>query len=102
MLHFVGASDGFIAREFETHFRRLGLRGALIGGLSAIAFFFAASALSAWWSHSTGGEEIAALFGAFALGPAGYLGLLLVGAAVTLLTGYLSRTIVFRYLHGLL
>ena len=102
VLHFVGASDGFIAREFETHFRRLGLRGALIGGLSAIAFFFAASALSAWWSHSTGGEEIAALFGAFALGPAGYLGLLLVGAAVTLLTGYLSRTIVFRYLHGLL
>jgi cell division transport system permease protein len=58
--------------------------------------------LSAWWSHSTGGEEIAALFGAFALAPTGYLSLVLVGAAVTLLTGYLSRTIVLRYLHGLL
>jgi cell division transport system permease protein len=102
VLHFVGASDAFIAREFETHFRSLGFRGALIGGLSAIAFFFGASTLSAWWSHSTGGEEIAALFGAFALTPTGYLGLVLVGAAVTLLTGYLSRTIVLRYLHGLL
>jgi cell division transport system permease protein len=102
VLHLVGASDVFIAREFETHFRRLGFRGALIGGLSAIAFFFGASTLSAWWSHSTGGEEIAALFGAFALTPTGYLGLVLVGAAVTLLTGYLSRTIVLRYLHGLL
>src|SRR5271165_6746177 len=102
VLHFVGASDAFIAREFETHFRPLGFRGALIGGLSAIAFFFGASTLSAWWSHSTGGEEIAALFGAFALAPTGYLGLVLVGAAVTMLTGYLSRTIVSRYLHGLL
>jgi hypothetical protein len=30
------------------------------------------------------------------------LGLLVVGAAVTLLTGFLSRTIVLSYLHGLL
>ena len=27
VLHLVGASDKFIAREFQTHFRRLGLRG---------------------------------------------------------------------------
>jgi len=102
VLHFVGASDAFIASEFEMHFRHLGFRGALIGGLSAIAFFFVASALSAWWSRSTGGEEIAALFGAFSLAPIGYLGLVVVGAAVTLLTGFLSRTIVLGYLHGLL
>jgi cell division transport system permease protein len=102
VLHFVGASDAFIASEFEMHFRHLGFRGALIGGLSAIAFFFVASALSAWWSRSTGGEEIAALFGAFSLAPTGYLGLVVVGAAVTLLTGFLSRTIVLGYLHGLL
>jgi cell division transport system permease protein len=102
VLHFVGASDAFIAREFEMHFRHLGFRGALIGGLSAIAFFFVASALSAWWSRSTGGEEIAALFGAFSLAPTGYLGLVAVGAAVTLLTGQVSRTIVLSYLRGLL
>ena len=40
VLHFVGASDAFIAGEFEMHFRHLAFRGALIGGLSAIAFFF--------------------------------------------------------------
>ena len=72
VLHFIGASDAFIAREFQTHFRRLGFRGALIGGSAAIAFFLGASALSAWFSHSPGAEEIAAMFGAFSLGPSGY------------------------------
>jgi cell division transport system permease protein len=101
VLHFVGASDAFIAREFQTHFRRLGFRGALIGGSASIAFFLAASALSAWWADSPGAEEIAAMFGAFSLGPAGYAALALVVAAVTLLTGFLSREIVFRQLHAL-
>ena len=101
VLHLVGASDAFIANEFQTHFLRLGLRGALIGGGSAIAFFFAASALSSWWTGSAGGEEIAAMFGAFALPPWGHLALAVVGAAVALLTGYLSRTIVSRYLQTL-
>ena len=69
VLHLVGASDAFIAREFQTHFRRLGFRGATIGGLAAIAFFATASLLSFWWAHSPGGEEIAAMFGSFALRP---------------------------------
>ena len=102
VLHLVGASDAFIAREFQAHFRRLGLRGAVIGGSAAIAFFLAASALSVWWARSPGGEEIAAMFGAFSLGPAGYGALALVGAAVTLLTGFLSREIVVRQLRSLL
>ncbi len=101
VLHLVGASDTFIAKEFQAHFLRLGFRGALIGGASAIAFFFAASALSSWWSRSAGGEEIAAMFGAFALEPSGYLALALVGAAIALLTGYLSRTIALRHLRDL-
>jgi cell division transport system permease protein len=101
VLHFVGASDSFIADEFQTHFRRLGLHGALIGGLSAIAFFLATSALSFWWAHPPGGEEIAAMFGAFALGSFGYGALALVCAGVTLLTGLLSREIVYRHLQTL-
>jgi len=68
VLHLVGASDRFIAREFQTHFRRLGLRGSTIGGLAAMAFFAAASFLSFFWAHSPGGDEIAAMFGSFALG----------------------------------
>ena len=101
VLHLVGASNGFIAREFQTHFRRLGFRGAVIGGSAAIAFFAIASLLSFWWAHSPGGEEIAAMFGSFALRPLGYLALVVVGAAVTLLTGLLSREIVMRHLQSL-
>jgi cell division transport system permease protein len=101
VLHLVGASDKFIAREFETHFRRLGLRGALIGGVAALGSFAAASLLSFWWAHSPGGDEIAAMFGSFALGPYGYLALAVVGAVVTLLTGLLSRGIALRHLRTL-
>jgi len=101
VLHLVGASDAFIAKEFQTHFRRLGFRGSMIGGLAAIAFFAAASLLSFWWAHSPGGGEIAAMFGSFALGPYGYVALALVCAAVTLLTGLLSREIVLRHLQTL-
>jgi cell division transport system permease protein len=101
VLHLVGASDAFIASEFETHFRGLGLRGALIGGLAAVAFFATASLLSFSWAHSPGGEEIAAMFGSFALCPLGYLALVVVCGVVTLLTGLLSREIVMRHLQRL-
>jgi cell division transport system permease protein len=101
VLHLVGASDKFIATEFETHFRRLGLRGALIGGVAALGFFAAASLLSFWWAHSPGGDEIAAMFGSFVLGPYGYVALAAVCAAVTLLTGLLSREIALRHLRTL-
>src|ERR1700722_16829974 len=101
VLHLVGASNAFIAKEFQGHFRRLGLRGAMIGGLAAIAFFALASVLSFWWAHSPGGDEIAAMFGSFALGSSGYLALVIVCAAVTLLTGLLSREIVMRHLQSL-
>ena len=101
VLHLVGASNRFIAGEFQTHFRRLGFRGAMIGGTAAIAFFAMASLLSFWWAHSPGAEEIAAMFGSFSLRPLGYLALVVVCAAVTLLTGLLSREIVMRHLQSL-
>jgi cell division transport system permease protein len=101
VLHLVGASNAFIAREFQAHFRRLGFRGALIGGLAAISSFAIASLLSFWWAHSPGGEEIAAMFGSFALRALGYVALVAVCAAVTLLTGLLSREIVMRHLQNL-
>ena len=31
VLHFVGATDRFIAREFERHFLRLGVRAGIVG-----------------------------------------------------------------------
>ena len=101
VLHFVGASDRFVANQFHGHFQRLGLQGAAIGGGSALAFFLAAAALSHWSAASPGGAEIAALFGSFALSAYGYAGLVVVAAVVTLLTGLLSRRIVLRHLRAL-
>jgi cell division transport system permease protein len=101
VLHFIGASDSFIAKQFQIHFQRLGLRGALVGAAAAIAFFLSGSTLSWIWANSVGGAEIGAFFGSFALGLPGYLELGLVGAAVTVLTGFLSRAIVLRHLRAL-
>ena len=101
VLHFVGASDIYIAAQFQAHFIKVGSRGAIIGGGAAAAFFATGSLLSALWTRSTGGEEIAALFGAFALGAFGYIAIAAIGVAIAVLTGYLSRFIVFRHLQGL-
>ena len=102
VLHFVGAADGYISRQFQNHFLRLGLKGGLLGGALAALFFAAAAAISAWWSDSVGGEEIGALFGAFSLGIDGYAAILCVAIAIAVLTGVISRIIVFRHLRRLL
>ena len=39
VLHFVGATDRFIAREFERHFLRLGVRAGIVGALWAMFVF---------------------------------------------------------------
>ena len=52
VLHFVGAADSYISRQFQNHFLRLGLKGGLLGGALAALFFIAAAGLSAWWSGS--------------------------------------------------
>ena len=102
VLHFVGAADSYIARQFQGHFLRLGFKGAAIGGLSAALFFGLASLVSLWRSRSAGGEQIAALFGAFALGLGGYAAIAAICLAIAGLTALLSREIVFRQLRSLL
>lgn len=37
LLHLMGAHDAYVARQFESHAMRLGLRGGLIGSLAAAA-----------------------------------------------------------------
>lgn len=102
VLHFVGAADSYIAGEFQGHFFRLGLKGAGIGG-GAAAFFFVLAALASMIARRTAaGEEIVALFGAFRLGVTGYAAIVVVAGAIAVLTGVLSRRIVFRQLSLLL
>jgi cell division transport system permease protein len=101
ILHYVGAADHFIAREFQQHFFRLGLRGAAIGSGCAIAIFLISETLSRYWAQGPGGDEIEALFGAFSLGASGYVAIVVIGAGIAILTGLVSRIIVFRHLRGL-
>ena len=49
----------------------------------------------------SGGEEIGALFGEFSLGRQGYAAIFVVAIAIAVLTGAMSRIIVFRHLRGL-
>lgn len=99
-LHFVGAADRFIARQFQLHFLRLGLRGAAIGGGAAIALFFALGALSRQWASSASGEQAEALFGSFSLGFRGAAAIAALSLCSALLAGLTSRNIVYRALRG--
>lgn len=101
VLHFVGAQDRFIAHEFQRHFQKLGLKGGAIGGGGACLLFLVASWASRWWIASPGGDQVEALFGTFALGPFGYAAIAAISGGTGLLTGAMSRSIVFRHLQNL-
>lgn len=101
VLHFVGAEDRFIAREFQRHFLRLGLQGAGMGGGLACLAFLLGNLLTARLAGGSGTDEVEALFGTFALGPRGYGAIVIIAFGTALATGWMSRTIVFRHLRGL-
>lgn len=101
VLHFVGAEDRFISRQFQRHFFRLGLRGGAIGGGFAILTFLASGALASFMRASPGGEQMEVLFGDFSLGPIIYGAIALIAAGIAIVTGFVSRIIVYRHLRGL-
>ncbi|MDX1731610.1 MAG: ABC transporter permease, partial [Aurantimonas coralicida] len=98
VLHFVGARSSFIAREFERHFLRLGLVGAVIGGATALVLF----AMMGFWTASNTAtpeaDQISALFGSFSIGWIGYVGVVALVATVGGLTAFTSRLTVVRHL----
>ena len=100
-LHFVGATDAFIAREFERHFLILGLKGGALGGCLALVFFGAAHLFASTWLGSPGGEQMETLFGSFAIGYSGYLAVVMVAIVVAFLTALVSRITVTRTLGTL-
>jgi cell division transport system permease protein len=101
VLNLVGASDDFIAREFQKHFLRLGLKGGAIGGGAAMLSFWLAGFLAARWNATPGGDQIEALFGTFALGLRGYLAVFVIAFIVAITTAVVSRVTVYRNLRGL-
>ncbi|WP_395665228.1 cell division protein FtsX [Methylocella sp.] len=101
VLHFVGAADEYVARQFQRHFFRLGLRGGLIGGVSAIVAFYLTSTLVEFLRATPGGDQMEALFGGFSLGSEVYVAILAIAFGAALATGIVSRFIVLRHLRDL-
>ncbi len=101
VLHIVGATDEFIAREFQRRFLALGLRGALIGGGAALGFFALAGFFARRWTATPGGDQIEAMFGAVSLDARGVGVILALSLSVAFLTGLMSRVIVMRRLREL-
>ncbi|MBN8533727.1 MAG: ABC transporter permease [Rhizobiales bacterium] len=101
VLHLVGAEDSYIARQFQGHFLRLGLRGGAAGCLAAFAFFILGGLLLGRLTNTPGMEQVEALFGRFSLPLAGYISLVIIGVLVAVVTGVVSRVTVYRTLRGM-
>ena len=101
VLHFVGATDRFIAREFERHFLRLGVRAGVVGAAWATFVFLAMpTVMELMGGGAVTIAEIRRLIGIATLDPPGYflLGIVvLVIAALCMLT---SRIGVYRILNS--
>lgn len=101
VLHFVGATDGFIAREFEKHFLNLGIRAGIMGAVSAMTVFLVMPFVTMLLGGGSMTEiEVHRLIGTGTLDLAGYvlLGIVvIVTAALCMLT---SRFGVYRILNS--
>jgi len=99
VLHLVGAKESFIAREFERHFLRLGLKGGLAGGAMAVAAFGAVRWITAQFAATPAGDQFDALFGAVSVGWTTFAGVVLTVLLVAVLTALTSRITVFGFLR---
>src|SRR5215468_2725104 len=101
VLHFVGATDRFIAREFEKHFLRLGVRAGIVGAVLAMLVFFL---LPTFMELLGGGTvtlaEIQRLIGTGALDLPGYVLLGIVVVVIAALCMLTSRIGVYRILNS--
>src|SRR5262245_5022059 len=96
VLHLIGAKDGYIAGHFQRYFLQLGLKGGLIGGGGALALLALAEFTRSWLVGSAEGEQFAALFGSFSIGPFGYAAVLAQVALIAVVTAATSRHTVNR------
>jgi len=100
VLHFVGATDRFIAREFEKHFLTLGIRAGIVGAVSAMAvFFIMPSVVRVLGGGAVTMAEIGRLVGSGSLDIPGYFLLGIVVVVIAALCMLTSRYGVFRILN---
>ena len=101
VLHFVGATDRFIAREFEKHFLSLGIRAGLVGAGSAmLVFLLMPSVMELLGGGTVTMAELRRMIGSGAIDGPGYILLATVVVVIAALCMLTSRFGVYRILHN--
>jgi cell division transport system permease protein len=99
VLHFVGANERFISREFERHFLGLGVRAGLMGAAAAaLAFLLLPTMIAMLGGGVVTAAETQRLIGSGELDLKGYLLCVLVVIVVASLCMVTSRLGVVRVL----
>jgi cell division transport system permease protein len=101
VLHYVGATDVFVASQFQRHFLLLGFNGGAIGGGIALALFGILDVASDWVSGTAGGDEARSLFGTFSIGVGGYLAIVVLVVLMAAVTAATSRRTVNQTLGAI-
>lgn len=101
VLHFCGAEDGFIAREFQRHFLLLGVKGGAVGGGVAALLFAVLGVIFRESSGLPGASQVDTLLGGIRVGWTAYGGVAVLVVAVAALTAVTSRLAVRRSLASI-
>jgi len=99
VLHFIGADDRFIARRFDAHFFRAGLKGGVLGGAAAAALF---ALLFLWLSAyraTPEGSQMSALFGRLSWDMLIFAEIIIMVIAIAVLTMATAHWTIMRRLY---
>ena len=100
VLHFVGATDRFIAREFERHFLALGVRAGLVGaGLAMLVFLLMPTGMELLGGGAVTMAELRRIVGTGVLDVSGHIVLVVVVVVIAALCMLTSRFGVYRILN---
>lgn len=98
VLNFVGAEERFIARQFELHFLKLGIKAGIVGATAAGLVFFLMPLIAEFMSGAAVHAEYRRLVGTGRLDLMGYFCLLLVVVVIAAICQLTSRYGVRRIL----
>jgi cell division transport system permease protein len=100
VLNFVGAEEKFIARQFESHFLKVGIKAGVAGaGMAAFVFGCLPYITEGMSNSATSAAEIRRLIGAGTLDLGGYIVLVIVVVAIASICKMTSRYGVRRILN---
>ena len=100
VMNIVGATNGFIATEFQKHFLVLGLKGGALGGVCALLCFAAIALYASGRFSAPGHDQFAFLIDVFAPNIWGYASIIGVIVAIGLITALTSRNAAVKALRA--